>query len=247
MENWYPRYYYILRNKTSDKKYVGQTVQDLRKYLGSGVYWKKHCNFHGGYTRENIELIYFEWFENEKDAEKWLTMFSEINPNYWLSDEWANLTEENAKNNPFFGPSLNERKVRSGSHPFSKENKTEQLIEKQSKTRFGTEKFKAAMIEKYGVDNIMKLSSIVEKSKIKQKQTKKENKTAVGVNNPNAKGVVVNGISFNLMKEACKYFNVTTTTLNKYMNNNREVTLDLEKLNKNKNKTQRAVNSRRAK
>jgi hypothetical protein len=34
---WKPRYYYVMENKTSGKKYVGQTAQDLEKYLGSGT------------------------------------------------------------------------------------------------------------------------------------------------------------------------------------------------------------------
>jgi len=68
-ELWKPRYYYILKNTQTGKKYIGQTVQDIKKYLGSGHYWISHCNKHGGYIRKNIETVWHEWVDN-KDAQR---------------------------------------------------------------------------------------------------------------------------------------------------------------------------------
>jgi len=99
---WTPRYYYILRNKTSGKKYIGQTKRDITKYLGSGSYWKAHCKKHGGYNRENIETIWFKKFESEEKARIFLEEFESENAQYWLSEnkEWANQTKENTLDTP---------------------------------------------------------------------------------------------------------------------------------------------------
>jgi len=94
---------YVLRNKTTGKRYIGYTERDIENYLGSGLYWKKHCNTHGGFKKENIEKEWFEWFEDESDAKEFLSNFEEQYPEYWLDDDWCNLVQENLERSPFAG------------------------------------------------------------------------------------------------------------------------------------------------
>lgn len=97
-QEWKPRWYYILKNKTSQKLYLGQTKQDIRTYLGSGSYWQNHCKKHGGYTRENIETVWCKFYSNKDEAELFLKEFEEQTPDYWrrdVNESWANQTREN--------------------------------------------------------------------------------------------------------------------------------------------------------
>jgi len=213
---WTPRYYYVMQNITSNKKYIGQTTQKITKYLGSGTYWKPHCKKYGGYKKSNIALLEYKWFTNEQEAKEWLDKFEEINPKYWLLEDWANQCPENTKDNPFYGPDINKNKMKNGTHPFSKKNITEEILLAQSKTRFGTETFTKNLIEKYGVDNIAKVTEIAKKRGKKSSITKKLNGTAKGSNNSNAKSVIVNNISFGTMKEASLYFDVSMHYLRKH-------------------------------
>lgn len=101
---WKPRWYYILQNKTSNKLYLGQTKQDINLYLGSGSYWINHCKKHGGYTRENINTLWCEYYIDEKTALQFLKDFEDENPNYWrrtTNESWANQTRENTSDCTF--------------------------------------------------------------------------------------------------------------------------------------------------
>jgi len=102
---WHPRWYYILRNKTTGKKYFGQTLRtDMSEYLGSGTYWKPHCFKNGGYNKNNIELVQKWWFEDQELAELFIEEFESKYENYWLksNEQWANLIQENTKDAPNF-------------------------------------------------------------------------------------------------------------------------------------------------
>lgn len=103
--SWKPRTYYIIRNITSGKKYIGQTTKNMESYLGSGSYWKNHCKKHGGYCRENIEIVFKKKFNFENEAKLFLKNFEKQNPEYWLQENkiWANQVRENTENSPFFG------------------------------------------------------------------------------------------------------------------------------------------------
>ena len=105
--DWYPRTYYILRNKTSGKKYIGQTRYKIpgANYFGSGKYWINHCRSHGGHTQDNIEVLWSEYFYNKTNAKQMLNKFEKANPNYELEEnvEWANLVKENTDNNAAVG------------------------------------------------------------------------------------------------------------------------------------------------
>jgi hypothetical protein len=104
-KKWKPRWYYILINKTTNKKYIGQTTRKcMDSYCGSGVYWKKHCQKHGGYNRTNIEVLNQVWVEDIEKAEHWLKEIKETNKDYFLfkNKEWANLIEETTFDSPFY-------------------------------------------------------------------------------------------------------------------------------------------------
>ena len=103
---WTPRWYYILKNKTSGKKYIGQTVRaNMDKYCGSGGYWTAHCKKHGGWDRTNIEVVWREWFVCEDTAKNFLKSFEERNLGYYslACTYWANQVPENTEDNPFLG------------------------------------------------------------------------------------------------------------------------------------------------
>lgn len=91
---WRPRYYYVMTNTTSGKQYIGQTTQDISRYLGSGSYWVNHCKIHGGYNKRNIRVYEYRWIESERLAEKWLFDKEKSFPDYWLSDDWCNQVPE---------------------------------------------------------------------------------------------------------------------------------------------------------
>jgi len=116
--DWRPRQYYILRNTTTNKYYMGQTTQDLTTYLGSGLYWKRHCEKWGGYNRENIQMMWSSWFYSKDDAEAWLKQFEEDEPGYYLAENetWANLCKENTHDNPFYDSSIQTRRIEDGTH-----------------------------------------------------------------------------------------------------------------------------------
>ena len=94
---------YIYRNKTSGKRYIGYTTRDVNEYLGSGTYWKNHCNKHGGLTEENIEREWVQWFDCEYKAKEFLSDFEEQHPEYYEGDDWCNLVPETLDKSPFKG------------------------------------------------------------------------------------------------------------------------------------------------
>jgi hypothetical protein len=110
---WKPRWYYILVNKTTNKKYVGQTTRkNMSSYCGSGIYWKAHCKKYGGYNVKNIKTVEKNWIENKEDALTWLLNLNKNNPLYFSKNnkEWANLVEETIFESPFCGFTKEQRK-----------------------------------------------------------------------------------------------------------------------------------------
>ena len=108
--SWYTRTYYILVNKTSSKKYIGQHINFNavgKTYLGSGTHWIAHCKKHGGYTTKNILVEYKKEFLCKTSADIFLLLFERKHPNYYISEnnEWSNQVPENTYNNP--RPSVN--------------------------------------------------------------------------------------------------------------------------------------------
>jgi hypothetical protein len=111
---WQPRWYYVMRNKTSGKKYAGQTVREnMDKYCGSGGYWRAHCKKHGGLDRQNIEVLEQVWVADKTQAQQWLDSFAAENGDYWLRENtiWANACKESVEDSPFAGLTDNQRKT----------------------------------------------------------------------------------------------------------------------------------------
>jgi len=115
---WLPRTYYILENIQSGKKYIGQTTKDINHYLGSGAYWIPHCRKHGGYTRNNIKIVYSKLYESKEEAQQYLDDFKKTNVDYGQpqNEQWANLCEENTEDSPFTGGAHARQMVIDGSH-----------------------------------------------------------------------------------------------------------------------------------
>jgi hypothetical protein len=110
--NWRPRWYYVMLNKTSGMRYVGQTYNlTTRSYCGSGQYWVAHCTKHGGYGRKNIEVVEKFWAEDEAQAQQWLNAFEADNPNYFVRSNtaWANRARETTGNSAFCGVTKEKR------------------------------------------------------------------------------------------------------------------------------------------
>lgn len=108
VKQWRPRWYYVMVNKTSGKKYIGQTViLDFYKgnYRGSGPYWVEHCQKHGGHDSQNIEIVFSEWFTDRILAQEWLEYFESKNPEYFESKnhQWANQVRETTADCTFSG------------------------------------------------------------------------------------------------------------------------------------------------
>jgi len=111
-DTWRPRWYYVLKNKTSGKLYVGQTVRkDMSTYYGSGQYWISHCQKYGGYNRQNIEIVSSDWISSKTDADKWLSQFEGKNPGYFLRSNtlWANRAQETSNDSAFCGLTKEQR------------------------------------------------------------------------------------------------------------------------------------------
>ena len=103
---WRPRFYYVMRNKTSGMMYVGQSFNlESRSYCGSGQYWVVHCKKHGGHGRKNIEIVQKFWAETEAQAQHWLDEFETANPCYFerANIAWANRSKETTGNSAFCG------------------------------------------------------------------------------------------------------------------------------------------------
>ena len=85
-------YLYI---KTSPKglKYLGKTIKDPFKYIGSGLVWLNHIKKHKIKTKDIITEILFVGYNNDEIKEKG-TYYSQLY-NIVESEEWANLKIEN--------------------------------------------------------------------------------------------------------------------------------------------------------
>lgn len=111
-KTWRPRWYYIMQNKTSGMKYLGQTVRiDMSKYCGSGSYWVPHCKAHGGYNRKNIDVLTQVWFDSKEKANHWLNDFYQQNKNIVDDDGWANECFESTSDTPFSFLTKEKRKI----------------------------------------------------------------------------------------------------------------------------------------
>lgn len=82
-------YLYVKTHNITGLKYLGKTKGDPFKYKGSGVKWTHHIRKHG----YNVNTIILLATEDTNELKETGLFFSRL-WNIVLSDEWANLTEE---------------------------------------------------------------------------------------------------------------------------------------------------------
>ena len=83
-------YLYHKRHVNTGLNYFGKTTRDPYKYVGSGVYWKRHLEKHG----KEIETVQVWAFENLEECKNFAIDFS-IKNNIVESNDWANFVIEN--------------------------------------------------------------------------------------------------------------------------------------------------------
>lgn len=84
-------YLYVKTHQITGLKYFGKTTKpDPIKYLGSGIYWKKHLEKYGPL----IDTQIIGEYENEDECSKAAIEFS-VKHNIVESSDWANLKQEN--------------------------------------------------------------------------------------------------------------------------------------------------------
>lgn len=83
-------YLYHKRHVKTGLNYFGKTTRDPYKYVGSGVYWKRHLEKHG----KEIETVQVWAFENLEECKNFAIDFS-IKNNIVESKDWANFVIEN--------------------------------------------------------------------------------------------------------------------------------------------------------
>lgn len=85
-------YLYVKQHTVTGMKYFGKTTRsDPYKYLGSGVYWKRHINQHGV---DHVVTTDVWSFDTVEACQSFALEFSRDN-NIVESTDWANLVAEN--------------------------------------------------------------------------------------------------------------------------------------------------------
>jgi len=84
-----PKWFYIFQSPVDDRMYLGQTMQSLEKYRGSGVSWSKHVKKYG----EPV-LLFSRWCETSEIFQELLNTVEKDYPNYWESPVWFNKVPE---------------------------------------------------------------------------------------------------------------------------------------------------------
>ncbi len=88
-----PTYLYIKQHTITGKLYFGKSTRNeegMRKYAGSGKYWKDHIKKHG---KQHVITLWYQLFLNKEDMISFATQFSK-QENIVASDMWANLRDE---------------------------------------------------------------------------------------------------------------------------------------------------------
>ena len=86
-----PTYLYIKQHTVTGKLYLGKTIRNPEKYLGSGLHWKNHIRFHG---ERFVVTLWHELFSDKNELVSFALMLSQkldiVN-----SEHWLNLKAEN--------------------------------------------------------------------------------------------------------------------------------------------------------
>lgn len=86
-----PTYLYIKQHSITGKFYFGKTIQDPKKYKGSGLHWTRHLKVHG---RKNVVTLWYELYTNKESLMEFALQFSK-DMNIVESNQWLNMKVEN--------------------------------------------------------------------------------------------------------------------------------------------------------
>ena len=98
--NFSPTWLMIKKHKITGLLYFCKTAKNNpKKYLGSGMYWKRHIKQHG----KNVETLWYEKFNDKESLIEFATFFSELfdivnDVDNTGKKVWANLEIENGIN-----------------------------------------------------------------------------------------------------------------------------------------------------
>ena len=129
-------YLYHKRHKLTGLNYFGKTKRDPYKYVGSGLYWRRHLKEHG----KHIETVSVWQFTDVNECVNFAINFSALH-NIVVSDEWANLKIENGLDGGF--PELSTVSRLKGVS--TRKNKGSYI-----QTDVAKEKRKSTLLERYG-------------------------------------------------------------------------------------------------
>lgn len=82
-------YLYVKTHNTTGLQYLGQTIRDPHKYIGSGIRWNRHLNVHGN----DVSTIVIQKCYTKSALKSWGLYYSQL----WSiveSKQWANLKPE---------------------------------------------------------------------------------------------------------------------------------------------------------
>ena len=89
-DNFKPTWLYIKQHNQTGLKYFGKTLsKDPNRYMGSGIYWRRHLKIHGN----DVTTIWSKLFTTYQELSEYAIEFSNTN-NIVESVEWANLIPE---------------------------------------------------------------------------------------------------------------------------------------------------------
>lgn len=158
-------YLYVKTHKKTGLKYLGKTVQDPFKYVGSGVYWKRHLKKHG---KEHDTYILQKCYSNESLI-TWGCYYSKL----WSvtkSKKWANLKDEegqgwgSGQNNILYIDRVKEKHKKSINSDSCKKKQKETRFNLYGDSNFNNrDKSKDTCLLRYGVDNALKTPESLEK------------------------------------------------------------------------------------
>lgn len=141
---------YLKRHKVTGLYYFGKTTgNNIEKYNGSGVYWKRHLKIHG----KDVETVWHSQFDCVNDAREFALLFSELH-DIVKSKKFANEIPED-------GESGWPKGVKRGPTSPQQKKILSDLLSGENNPMYGVKKDPVTMtaIGRLGLDTQMKLKS----------------------------------------------------------------------------------------
>jgi hypothetical protein len=233
-----PTYLYIKQHSITGKLYFGKTIQNPEKYYGSGVHWLRHIEKHG---KEYVITLWYCLFLDKSSIQDFSINFSE-QQNIIESNDWLNLIIENGLDGCPVGTkftkehcdNISKSKIGKENEKISGENhymygkhlsldrKIRQSIAVSGPNNpmFGKE---GAMKGKHHSEEAKRKSSLSNTGQSRTSITKKNISESAKKTYDNgrvancAKSVVVNGITYDSLKEAEEITGISKYKLRKLL------------------------------